>query len=50
MKSLEFGGQCFPLLSVSPPLSLIDSTKVQHIHPLPKDKIKALLIDFFVLK
>ena len=46
MKSLEFGGQCFPLPFDSPPLSLIDDTKVQDFLPVVKYKIRDLLVFF----
>jgi len=47
MKSHKSGGQCLPLLSLSPPLSLIDDTKVRDTRPVAKDKKKGLLKQIF---
>ncbi|MBK9338036.1 MAG: hypothetical protein IPM98_16415 [Lewinellaceae bacterium] len=44
MKSHIVGGQCLPLSFFSPPLPLIDNTKVQHTVPVEKNKKQRLLI------
>jgi len=50
MKSFESGGQCLPLLSIQPPFSFIDDTKVQEVVSLAKDKKRYLLNGYFVAK